>query len=182
MYKIFLIILGSAVLLFTGCANKVHEYAVSSDNILQLQQLSKQGKKIALNKFTDSGREETKVMCRLATPIGTPQGQTFAEYIHKAFEKELIIANMYDPNEATKLSLNLDDIYGSTVLGNAYWKFDVTVKSSNGKSLKLTSRYDYESSYFASSACSEMQRSFVLAVQKLIHDIISHPKFRELLS
>ena len=75
------------------------------------------------------------------------------------------------------ISVNLDDIYGSTILGNAYWEFKVTVKSSNGNSYRVDSRYDYESSYFAGSACSEMQRSFVPAVQKLIGDIIQNPKF-----
>lgn len=77
--------------------------------------------------------------------------------------------------------MRLNDIYGSTVFGNAYWEFDVTVTSSNKEEMTVKSRYDYESSYLASSACSEMQRSFVPAVQKLIGDIIKNQKFKNLI-
>jgi hypothetical protein len=166
--------------LFTGCANKVPEYSMSTNNVITLQGLSKDSK-VNLNNFTDSGKDESKVMCRLATPIGTANGETFASYIENAFKKELLTAGMYDAESNINISANLDNIYGSTTLGNAYWEFEITVKSSNGTSYKVESRYDYESSYFGSSACSEMQRSFVPAVQKLIEDIIKHPKFVSLL-
>jgi len=166
---------------FSGCANKVHDYSVSSDNIINLKDLSKSGHQVKVSEFTDSGRDETKVMCRLATPIGTPKGETFASYIKGAFEKELIIADMYNKNAKNTISVNLDDIYGSTVLGNAYWEFKATVKSSNGENYNVNSKYDYESSFSAMSACSEMQRSFVPAVQKLNGEIIKHPKFKKLL-
>jgi len=167
--------------LFTGCANKIPAYAISTSNVVNLQGLSKDNGKVNLNDFTDSGRNESKVMCRLATPVGTANGETFASYIQNAFQKELLIAGMYDPKSNIIISANLDDIYGSTTLGNAYWEFEITVKSSNGTSYKVHSRYDYESSFSATSACSEMQRSFVPAVQKLIGDIVQNPKFISLL-
>ena len=165
----------------TGCANKVATYAVSTENIMTLKDLSKESKRIALEEFTDSNRNESKVMCRLATPVGTPRGETFISYIKKAFKKELLVSDMYDEKSDTKISINLDDLYGSTTIGNAYWEFKVTIISSNKESFKITSRYDYESSYFAGSACSEMQRSFVPAVQKLIGDIIKNAKFKKLI-
>jgi hypothetical protein len=169
------------VVFFSGCANKVHEYSVSTNNVLKLQGLSKNNKDINLGEFTDSGRDEAKVMCRLATPIGTPSGETFASYIKNAFAKELLTAGMYNPSSDVTISMNIDSLYGSTTLGNAYWEFEVTLKSSNGKTMKVKSRYDYESSFSAMSACSEMQRSFVLAVQKLIGDIVNSPEFAELI-
>jgi len=167
--------------LFTGCANKVPSYAISTNNVVKLQGLSKDNGKVNLGEFTDSGNNESKVMCRLSTPIGTASGETFASYIQNAFKKELLVAGMYDPKSNVTISANLDDIYGSTTLGNAYWEFKITVKSSNGNSYKVDSRYDYESSYFGGTACSEMQRSFVPAVQKLIGDIVQNPKFVTLL-
>lgn len=167
--------------LFTGCANKVPAYAISTNNVVNLQGLAKDNGKVNLNNFTDSGRNESKVMCRLATPVGTASGETFASYIENAFKKELLVAGMYDPKSNITISANIDKLYGSTTIGNAYWEFTVTVKSSNGTSYTVHSRYDYESSFSAMSACSEMQRSFVPAVQKLIGDIIQHPKFVDLL-
>ncbi|NPA59054.1 MAG: hypothetical protein GXO30_01100 [Epsilonproteobacteria bacterium] len=171
----------SAILLFSGCANKVATYAVSTNNVLSLQGMSKENGKINLGDFTDSDKNEAKVMCRLATPIGTPSGETFSSYIKDAFTKELLISGMYDPNSKVTISANLDDIYGSTTIANAYWEFKVTVKSSNGLSYKVHTKYEYESSYSAASACSEMQRSFVPAVQKLIGDIVQNPKFKDLI-
>jgi len=170
----------AAIIGLSGCANKVQAYAVSTENLLTLKGLATKANKVNVGEFTDSGKHERAVMCRLATPIGTPKGETFASYIQNAFKKELIISDMYDPNAKNTITANINDVYGSTVLGNAYWSFDVTVKSSNGKSYNVKSKYDYESSFSAMSACSEMQRSFPLAVQKLIGDIIRHPKFVEL--
>ena len=167
--------------LFTGCANKVPAYAISTNNVVSLQGLSKDNGKVNLNNFTDSGRDESKVMCRLVTPVGTASGETFASYIENAFKKELLVAGMFDPKSNITISANIDKLYGSTTLGNAYWEFTVTVKSSNGTSYTVHTRYDYESSYMGSSACSEMQRSFVPAVQKLIGDIVQNSKFVDLL-
>lgn len=169
-----------AVMALSGCANKVHDYSVSTENLIALKSVAKSTKNVNIGEFTDSGREERSTMCRLATPIGTPKGETFASYIQNAMKKELLISDMYNPNSSTTITANLDKIYGSTTIGNAYWSFDMTLKSSNGSSYKVASRYDYESSFSAMSACSEMQRSYPLAVQKLIGEIIKNPKFVQL--
>ena len=178
MKKIFHGVLGFiAIIVLSGCANKVHDYSVSTDNLMALKSLSKSTKDVNLGKFTDSGRNESSTMCRLATPVGTPKGETFASYIQNALKKELIISDIYNENAKTIITANLDETYGSTTLGDAYWSFKMTLKSSNGQSYKVNSRYDYESSFTAMSACSEMQRSYPLAVQKLIGQIIRNPKF-----
>jgi len=175
--------LASSLFLLTlsGCANKVATYSVSTENILSLKGLSKDNNGINLGEFTDSAKGESKVMCRLATPIGTPNGETFISYIKDALKKELLISEMYQEKSKIKINMNLDYLYGSTTVGNAYWEFKVTVNSSNSKSFKVNSKYDYESSFTAYSACSEMQKSFVPAVQKLIKKIIQHNEFKNLI-
>ncbi len=179
MRKILLIgIVFVGTLFFSGCANKVHTYSPSTMNIMKLKNMPI--KKSRTGTFTDSGKNEAKVMCRLATPVGTPTGETFASYIQDAFTQELMLSDKYSPDANNVITANIDDLYGSTTIGNAYWEFKITVKSSNGTSYKVYSRYDYESSFSAMSACSEMQRSFVPAVQKLNKDIIDNPKFADL--
>ena len=121
-------------------------------------------------------------MCRLATPIGTPEGKTFATYIRDSILSEMVVADLYDEASVSTITANLNDIYRSTVIGNAYWEFDMSLRSSNGNGFDIKSRYDYESSYTAASACSEMQRSFVPAVQKLNSEIFAHPDFNKLLN
>ncbi len=181
MNKLKAIFLLGISLIATGCANKVHTYATATENTIALKALSKQNVQANIGQFTDSGKNESKLMCRLASPVGTPEGKTFASYIRDAILAEMVVADLYDIESSTVLTANLNDIYGSTVLGNAYWEFDLSLTSSNGKDLNIKSRYDYESSYLATSACSEMQRSFVPAVQKLNTEIFSHPDFPSLL-
>jgi hypothetical protein len=181
MKKVNLLIALAFSFVASGCANKVHTYATSTDNTVALRALAKSDQKVNLGEFTDSGKNESKLMCRLASPVGTPEGQTFSSYIRGALLSELVVADVYGDDNTKVISANLNDIYGSTTIGNAYWEFDITLNSSNNGSLQLTSRYDYESSYLATSACSEMQRSFVPAVQKLNNEIINHSNFNALL-
>ena len=182
MRKLFLAITILLLALhFSGCANKVHIYSPSTDNLITFKNFSKSHEGVNIGEFGDSGRNESKVMCRLSPPVGTQDGETFASYIRKAFMQELMVSDMYNGDSNMTISANLDDIYGSTMLGNAYWEFKITVKSSNGNSYQVHTRYDYESSYLAYSACPEMQRSFVPAVQKLIGDIINHADFKTLI-
>jgi hypothetical protein len=103
------------------------------------------------------------------------------KYIEDALSVELEMGNMLDPKSQVKIGGYIEELYGSTTLGNAYWEFKVKVTSSNGKSFDVASRYDYESSFTAYSACSEMQRSYMPAVQQLVNKIVTDPGFKTLL-
>ncbi|MDD5161212.1 MAG: hypothetical protein PHI47_14275 [Sulfuricurvum sp.] len=171
----------ASLALFTGCANKVPNYASSPQNIRAVKNLQSEEKTtVNISTFKANNEGESKVMCRLATPVGTPDGMTFAKYVEDALAVELEMGNMFDPKSAVTLTGNLENVYGSTVLGNAYWEHTLKLTSSNGKTIEKTSRYDYESSFTAYSACSEMQRSYLPAVQKLVNDIVTDPHFKEL--
>jgi hypothetical protein len=185
IFKMKILFFGLVTLLllisFTGCA-KVYNYTVSSDNILALKNFSKNSEGVKIGKFTDSNKNEVTVICRrVYRYVGTPKGETFASYIENAFKKELMLSDMYNENSTITITANLNDIYGSTVFGNAYWKFDVTVKSSNGNSYNVNTKYDYKSTVLLYPACGQMRRYFVPAVQKLNSDIIKHPKFKTLI-
>lgn len=171
----------AATILMSGCANKVPTYSNSPQNMRAVKTVAASASAVNIGTFTATNEGESKVMCRLATPVGTPDGMTFAKYIADALSTELEMGNMIDPKSKITVTGNLDSIYGSTVLGNAYWEFKMKVASSNGKSFDVVSRYDYESSFTAYSACSEMQRSYLPAVQELVNKIITHPQFSELL-
>lgn len=171
----------SSLLLFSGCANKVPNYANSPQNIRAVKNLQAEEKAtVNISAFKAKNEGESKVMCRLATPVGTPDGITFAKYVEDALAVELEMGNMLDPKSPVTLTGSLENVYGSTVLGNAYWEHTLKLISSNGKTLEKTSRYDYESSFTAYSACSEMQRSYLPAVQKLVNDIVTDPRFKEM--
>lgn len=178
---LFSVLALGTVALFTGCSSKIAQYSVSTENVKQLQFLSANVGKVNLGKFSDSNRNETSTLCRLSISIKTADDETFSEYIKNALEKELSLSGIYDANAKTTISLNLDETNAGSNLGNAYWEFKTTVTSSNGKSIKVNSKYDYESSFTALAACGEMQRTFSPAVQKLNGAIISHSEFSSLL-
>jgi len=171
----------SSLLLLSGCANKVPNYASSPQNIRAVKNLYNEEKAtVNIASFKAKNEGESKVMCRLATPVGTPDGMTFAKYVEDALAVELEMGNMYDPKSKVIISGYLENVYGSTVLGNAYWEHTLKLTSSNGKDLSVVSRYDYESSFTAYSACSEMQRSYLPAVQALVNKTVTDPRFKEL--
>jgi hypothetical protein len=172
----------SSLLLFSGCANKVPNYASSPQNIRAVKNLHKEEQAtVSIAGFKAKNEGESKVMCRLATPVGTPDGMTFAKYVEDALAVELEMGDIIDPKSKVIISGNLENVYGSTVLGNAYWEHTLKLTSTNGKSMEVMSRYDYESSFTAYSACSEMQRSYLPAVQELVNKIITDPRFKELI-
>lgn len=167
------------ILTFTGCGIKTADYSVSAENVQELRNLGEI--KIGIGSFSAKNNNETMIMCRLSEPIETPNDEPFEKFIEKAFKDELIISGLYDKNANIQITGHLKEIYGSSVIGNAFWSYDMTISSSNGKSFQLESRYEYGSSFGAYAACENMGSSFVPSVKKLIKDIITHPKFKDLL-
>ena len=168
-----------ATFLFTGCGIKTSEYNVSADNVQTLRDYKEL--KLDVSNFTATNSGESSVMCRLAETISTPKGEPFSEYIKEALISELKMAGVYNKNSELKISGNLNKIYGSTMFGNAYWEINVTVSSTNGKSITVNTKRDYPSSYLASTACNNMGTSFAPTIKQLIGDIINHKDFSELL-
>ncbi len=167
------------ILLFSGCGIKINEYNVSADNVQTLRNYK--DLKLDVSTFTASNKDESSVMCRLAETVSTPKGEPFSQYIEEALVSELKMASVYDKNSDLKISGNLNKIYGSTMFGNAYWEINVTITSSNGKSITVNTKRDYPSSYLASTACNNMGTSFAPTIKQLINDILNHKDFAELL-
>ncbi|WP_198304534.1 hypothetical protein [Arcobacter vandammei] len=169
-----------ATLLFTGCGIKTTEYNVSADNVQTLRNY--QDVKLGVSEFTAKNQGESSVMCRLAETITTPKGEPFSEYIKDALISELKMAGNYDANSDLKISGNLNEIYGSSTIGNAYWEVNVTITSSNGKSLTVNTKRDYPSAFVAYTACNNMGTSFAPTIKQLISDIVNHKDFATLLN
>jgi hypothetical protein len=167
------------VFVLTGCGIKTSDYAVSAQNVQKLR--SYKELKLGINSFTAETKDESTVMCRAAETIETPKDESFEKYIENALRDELIMSGIYDENSTLKLSGHLKKIYASSMLGDAYWSFDIKVMSTNGKSIDLESKNEYGSAFLAFTACNNMGSSFAPSVKKLIRDILNHPKFDELI-
>ncbi len=127
--------------LMSGCANKVPTYSNTVQNMRAVKVVAASASPVNIGTFTATNEGESKVMCRLATPVGTPDGVTFAKYIEDALSVELEMGNMIDPKSKVTITGNLENIYGSTILGNAYWEFKLKVTSSNGKNIDEALKY-----------------------------------------
>jgi len=168
-----------AVLLLTGCGIKTADYSVSAKNVQKLRSYT--NVKIGINSFTAETNNESTVLCRAAETIETPNDEAFEKYIENALKDELIMANIYDENATLKLSGHLKKVYASSMIGNAYWSFDMKITSSNGNSIDLESKNEYGSAFLAFTACNNMGSSFAPSVKNLINDILTHPNFNSLI-
>eukprot|EP01156_Anaeramoeba_ignava_P011488 Anaeramoba_ignava/a483548_23.p1 GENE.a483548_23~~a483548_23.p1 ORF type:complete len:186 (-),score=9.13 a483548_23:1022-1579(-) len=172
-------ILAASVIL-TGCGIKTNEYNVSADNVMQLKKM--ENTKIAVDSFDSANPGESSKLCRLAETISTPQGEPFEKYIENALKSELKMADMYDENSNLKISGKVLKVDASTMLGNAYWAIELTVKSNNGKTIQVNTKREYPSAYLAMTACNNMATSFSPTVRNLVSDIINHKEFKTLLN
>ena len=88
------------------------------------------------------------------------------------------MAGLYDENSIIVIVGNLNNIYGSSMLGNAYWEFDVTLtQKDTNKTFNVKSKTDYPSAYLAFTACTNMATTLNKGVKELIYKIITHKEF-----
>jgi hypothetical protein len=168
-----------ASVLFTGCGIKTPEYSVSADNVQTLRNYK--DVKVSVGSFTAKTPGESQVLCRLAETITTPKGEPFEEYIQSALISELKMSDIYDEKSNLKISGNLKKIYGSSMIGAAYWEIELEVSSSNGKSINVYTKREYPSAFIAYTACSNMATSFSPTIRELINQVINHKDFSTLL-
>ncbi|MGL4939259.1 hypothetical protein [Shewanella sp.] len=169
----------AAVLIgISGCSTySVNRYAVSVDNISSLKNIA--GSKLNVGTFDTVGESKTSIMCRGVGPIKTPDGQSFENFIRKAFIDELTMAGIQDPNAPITLTGTLDSIDFSSASGN--WVIAMTVKSSNGNSISVSESYSFTSSFYGETACNQTAQALMPAVQNLIGKIVQNQDFPKLI-
>ena len=168
-----------AIIGLSGCSVKVPQYNSSADNVVQLRTID-----FKLNVGTFTATHSAKsTLCRLARTVVVPHGLSFEKYIENAFTEELKMADKYSSESNITITANLNNLKASSGLASTgYWSFDMTIQSSNGKSFDITSKHIYDTSFIGAIACNEMMpNAFKPAVQKLIKEVVSNPKFNDLL-
>ncbi|PTQ86702.1 hypothetical protein [Agitococcus lubricus] len=115
-------------------------------------------------------------------PIEPADGLSISAFISKAFNDELKMAEIYSES-GTKITGDITKIDFSSVSGltNGYWDISVSLKSSNGKSLLVSNRYEFKSGFDAITACNATADALSPAVQDLIKATVSNPQFASLL-
>ena len=167
------------IIAMSGCSTyAVNRYSISVDNVTALKTLN--GVKLNVGTFTSSKPGQIEIMCRGVGPIKTPDGQTFENFIRKALEDELKIAEVYSSSAPVTLTGNLDSIDFSSTSGT--WNLALTINSSNGNSLSVTEDYPYTSSYYGETACNQTAQALMPAVQNLIGKVVGNVEFKKLVN
>ena len=173
-------LIGSIVLLaiMVGCetTNSI-PYKASTNNVIELQsKLKDRGIEVGLGDIVLAAGVEENLLCRLNGPVKVAPGKTMAEYIKDAMQEELFMAQAYSNSASTILSGTIDEIKFSSV-SPAYWEITMTTKSNHYDGYQVKTRYEFNTSYTAYSACRNVADAFGPAVQTLIKEIISHEEF-----
>jgi hypothetical protein len=175
-----MLIAASALVVLAGCSTyAVPRYSISADNVVALKSI---GNNVSVGAFTQTKVQNQKpdeLMCRAVGPIKTPDGQPFSEFIRGSLISELKIAGVYADAAPITLTGHLDSIDFSTVGGS--WKIQLTLTSSNGKSMTQKEDYPYTSSYYGETACNQTAQALMPAVQDLLAKFVRSPDFSSLL-
>jgi hypothetical protein len=112
-----------------------------------------------------------------------PDNHNLPSFIKKALEDELKMAGIYNPSTPTvTLSGNINKVSFSSIKGffQGEWILDVTINSSNGKSVSATEVYDFDSAYLGDRGCQKTAEALVPAVQNVLQKIVNAPGFKDL--
>jgi len=172
-------ILVIVAVLSTGCSYNIPKYGVSVDNVNNLKSIKT---KINVGEFTAKEAGKNSITCRGAGGVGTPDKTPFDQYIKNALISELKLAGKFNENSKITISGHLDEVDFNSNIGTANWIFKLNATSSNSKSIVVNTIYEYEGSFVADKACSEVAQAFIPAVQKLINDLVSHRDFNSFIS
>jgi hypothetical protein len=116
-------------------------------------------------------------------PIKTPDGESFEEFVRRAFIAELTMAELYATAAPVTLSGHIQrlDFASGIYFTDAAWDLALMVKSSNGKSLVATERYAFKASYGAEAGCLNTAQALMPAIQNVVGKAIRDPAFPGLL-
>ena len=176
--KISLVLAGS--LLAVGCSTyTTPRYSISADSNVALKALGMSN--ISVGSFAGPNNFDTK--CRAVGPLSPPDGLTHTAYIKKALEDELKVAGVYvTSSPKTTLTGTVTRLAFSSARGltGGTWEIDMTVNSSNGKTLSVSERYDFESGFNGEVACKNTADAYMPAVQNLIGRLVRATEFKGL--
>lgn len=174
------VVVGAAALL-SGCqtTNSI-PYKASTANIISIQQsLKAQNKKVAVGGVAMAPGLEESPLCRLAGPIKVAPGKSPTAYISDAFQEELFAAGVYDPKSGNTLTGRIDALSFSSV-SPASWTISISVKSPSSAGYTVSTKYNFDTSWAADSACRNVADAFGPAVQDLLKQVVNHPQFSAL--
>ena len=171
----------AAAFVMVGCSttNSI-PYKASTSNVITIQHtLKASNTKVTLGTFSLSNGVEEEMMCRLMGPVKVAPGKTMSTFIKEAFQEELFLAQAYDTNAPVKIEGQIQKMSFSSV-SPANWEIAMRVSSNKSPGYTVAVKYNYDTSFDAWSACKNVADAFAPAVQELLRQVVSDPKFTQL--
>jgi len=132
--------LALALSLFTGCSSyTVAKYGVSPETVSLLR--THGGQKVNVGAFSAKKAGQTEIGCRAVGPIKSPDGKPFESYVRQALIDELRLAELFGESAPVMLTGNLNELEFSSTSGK--WIVDLTLTSSNGRTLNAREDFSY---------------------------------------
>jgi hypothetical protein len=154
-------------------------YAINADTNVALKSLGATG--LSVGAFTGPAGFDNA--CRAAGPLAPPDGISHTAYIKKALEDELKVAGVYAP-DSPRITLSglVNKLAFSSARGltGGSWDIDLTLNSSNGKSLSVVEHYEFESGFIADTACKQTAEAYFPAVQNILGKAVRSSEFKVL--
>ena len=170
-------------LVLSGCSSlTVQNYGVAADANYALKQL-KVGESLFVGEISNSSN--TEMSCRMMGPIKFANNMTAAGYIKKALEDELKLSGAYAPKTPKVVlggTINKLEMSSTKGMSRGFWLIELTIRSSNGKSVKVAENYEFESGFDGNTACVNTTTAFMPAVQNLITKLVNDSQFKELVT
>lgn len=155
-------------------------YAINADTNVAIKSLGTTN--VGVGPFV--GPDSFDSGCRAAGPLAPPDGMSHTAYIKKALEDELKVAGAHSaesPRVVLSGTVNKLEFSSSRGLTGGSWDIDLTLKSSNGKSMTAIEHYEFESGFAAFTACKQTAEAYMPTVQNLIGKTVRSPEFKSLL-
>jgi hypothetical protein len=148
--------------------------------VIALQNSLKQtNTKVSLGNFALANGVDEEMLCRMMGPVKVAPGKSLSTYIKEAFQEELFMAQAYDPGSPVRIDGRIDRISFSSV-SPANWEISMTVSSNKSPGYAVGIKYNYETSFDAWSACKNVADAFAPAVQELLRQVVTNPRFAQL--
>ena len=164
-----------------GCSttNSV-PYKASTSNIIAMQTTYQpKGVKINLGEFATASGVEENLVCRLMGPVNVAPGKKLSTYIKEAIQEEMFAAQIYSPTSPNIVTGSIEKLAFSSV-SPANWEISLRLASSGATGYSVSTKYNFDTSFDAISACKNVADAFAPAVQELIKQAVAHPEFKNL--
>lgn len=165
-------------LMAVGCSTyTTPRYSINADTNVALKSMGVVN--VSVGSFNGPSRFDTG--CRATGPLAPPDNMTHTAYVKKALEDELKVAGAYassTPKIILSGNVNRLDFSSSRGLTGGSWDIDLTLNSSNGKTMNATEHYEFASGFIADTACKQTAEAYLPTVQNLIGKIVRSPEFK----